>query len=130
MNHLHAAVWIDHREAKIFHVDADTSDVAAVQAPSHHMKRHPSHTAETTHSADASHFHRDVARALEGAETILVLGPGNAKLELMSDWKNTAPKVASKVAAVETVDHPTDGQIVAHARHYFKAAGHMRGNVV
>jgi hypothetical protein len=31
-----------------------------------------------------------------------------------------------KIVGVETVDHPTDGQLVAHARRYFHAADRMR----
>jgi hypothetical protein len=30
-----------------------------------------------------------------------------------------------KIVGVETVDHPSDGQLVAHARHYFKADDRM-----
>jgi hypothetical protein len=29
------------------------------------------------------------------------------------------------IVGVETVDHPSDGQLVAHARHYFKAEDRM-----
>ena len=29
------------------------------------------------------------------------------------------------IAGVETVDHPSDGQLVAHARKYFKVADLM-----
>jgi hypothetical protein len=29
------------------------------------------------------------------------------------------------IAGVETVDHPSDGQLVAFARHYFKAEDRM-----
>ena len=29
------------------------------------------------------------------------------------------------IAAVETVDHPSDGQLVAHARKYFKVEDKM-----
>jgi hypothetical protein len=30
------------------------------------------------------------------------------------------------IVGVETVDHPSDGQLVAHARHYFNAEDRMR----
>lgn len=34
--------------------------------------------------------------------------------------------MADKVIGVETVDHPTDGQVLAYARRYFRAADQMR----
>ena len=125
----HAAVFIDHHEAKIFHVYADASEVAAqVHAPTHHVHRHETRTAEPNRTADARHFHHDVAVAMAGAQQILVLGPASAKLELVKDWKAHEPAMAAKVVGVETVDHPTDGQIVALARSLFKANDRMRGN--
>ena len=36
------------------------------------------------------------------------------------------PKLKKKVVGVETIDHPSDGQLVAHARKYFNAADRMR----
>jgi len=33
-----------------------------------------------------------------------------------------------KIIGVETADHPTDNQVVAHARSYFRAADRMRGS--
>jgi hypothetical protein len=29
--------------------------------------------------------------------------------------------LSAKIAGVETIDHPTDGELVAHARKYFHA---------
>jgi hypothetical protein len=38
--------------------------------------------------------------------------------------ENHRPLV-SKIVGVETADHPTGGEIVAHARSYFKASDRM-----
>jgi hypothetical protein len=35
------------------------------------------------------------------------------------------PLLVSKIVGVETADHPTRGEIVAHARSYFKASDRM-----
>jgi hypothetical protein len=35
--------------------------------------------------------------------------------------------LVSKIVGVETADHPTGGEIVAHARSYFKASDRMGG---
>jgi hypothetical protein len=31
-----------------------------------------------------------------------------------------------KIVGIETVDHPTDGQLVAHAKHYFQTPDRVR----
>jgi stalled ribosome rescue protein Dom34 len=123
----HAAVWIDHHEARIFDVADASFDVAQVNAPHAHLHRHPKVTAEHEHPADAQKFFHEVAHALASAEEILVLGPSTAKLELIKHVHKHDAALAPKIIGVETVDHPTDGQIVAYARKYFHAADRMKG---
>ncbi len=124
---MHAAVWIDHKEAKIFHVDSmDVPDPAKFE-PHHHIKRHPSTTAEHEHPADAMHFFRDVAHALADSEEILIVGPAKAKLELIKYIHKHEHALEPKIVGVETVDHPTDGQLVKYVRQYFHAKDRMLG---
>jgi stalled ribosome rescue protein Dom34 len=120
----HVAVWIDHQEAKIYHVDAKNVDAIKIDAP-HHVHRHPTVTAEHNHPADAQHFYGEVVRSLQGAQEILIVGPGNAKLGLIKYVHKHHPALEPNVIGVETVDHPTDGQLVAYARRYFHAADRM-----
>jgi len=121
----HVAVWIDHQEAKIYHVDAANIDATSVHAPGRHVHRHPTVTAEHNHPADLQHFWKDVVHALEGVEEILIVGPGTAKLQLIKYVHKHQPLLEPKIIGVETVDHPTDGQLVAYARKYFRAADRM-----
>jgi hypothetical protein len=51
---------------------------------------------------------------------VLITGPANAKNELVKHIDRHAPRLMTIIAGVETVDHPSDGELVAHARHYFK----------
>ena len=117
----HVAVWIDHQEAKIYGIDAKNVDAIKIDAP-HHVHRYPTVTAEHNHPADAPHFYADVVRALEDAQEILIVGPGNAKLGLIKYVHKHHPALEPKVIGVETVDHPSDGQLVAYARQYFHAS--------
>jgi stalled ribosome rescue protein Dom34 len=126
MPHHHAAVWIDHHEAKIFHVDRDSVDASMVHAPHHHVHRHPTVTAERSHPVDAEHFYHEVAQALESAEEILVVGPATAKLEFIKHVHKHDHSLAPKIVGVETVDHPTDGELLKYVRRYFRAADRMR----
>jgi len=122
----HAVIWIDHNEARILHVHPDAADETSVLAPQHHIHRHPKGRGEAReHPDDAHRFFREVAQALEGSEAILIVGPSSAKLEFFRYLHEHVSDLASKVVGVETADHPTDGQIVARARIYFKASDRM-----
>ena len=119
-SHHQAAVWIDHHEARVFHVRAGDIDVSPIGAPHRHVQRHPKDTrAERQHPEDERRFFHDVAEALADADQILVLGPSTAKLQLLRYLREHAPLVEQRVVAVETVDHPTDRQLVAQVKAYF-----------
>ena len=125
--HFGAAVWIDHQEARIYHVAEGSSDEATVKAPTHHLHRHPKGpTAEHNHPDDLHHFFAAVAKALEGAEKILVVGPSTAKLQFLRFAHKHAPSVEEHVVGVETVDHPTDRQLVSHIKGYFDVTDRVR----
>jgi stalled ribosome rescue protein Dom34 len=119
MPHRNVAVWIDHHEAKIFHVDRTTVETTTVRVPASHVHRHPKVTADHNHPSDATHYFKEVVHALEGAEQILILGPATAKLELIKYVHKHDQALVPKIVGVETVDHPTDNQLVAHVRSYF-----------
>ena len=55
-----------------------------------------------------------------------ITGPSNAKTELMAHIEKHEPKLLKIILGVETVDHPTDNQLVAYARKYFKSADQMQ----
>lgn len=119
MSH-HAVVWIDHQEARIFDVDAGAVDGMTVKAPGRRVPRHPqSPSQQHDHPQDLQRFFHDVATALEGTEQLLVVGPSSAKLELLQYVHKRAHALEHKIVGIETVDHPTDGQLVAYARRYF-----------
>jgi stalled ribosome rescue protein Dom34 len=125
--HFHAIVWIDHQEAKIFEFDAAAVDPRVVRT--HNTGRHLQHKANVPgsghHGVDREFFER-VLDALEGVGAILITGPGGAKLELQNYMNEHRPQVAQRVAAIETLDHPTDAQLVALGRKFFKADDRMR----
>jgi stalled ribosome rescue protein Dom34 len=77
---------------------------------------------------DKQYYHA-VVEALKGAEEILVVGPAQAKLQLIKHMHAHDQAVADKVVGVESIDHPTDGQLVAYARKYFAAKDRMLGTV-
>jgi stalled ribosome rescue protein Dom34 len=122
----HAVIWIDHSEARIFHVHPEATDETTVLAPRHHVHRHPKGRGEEReHPDDMPRFFSEVARTLDGVDAILIVGPSSAKLEFFRYVHKHERQLESRVVGIETADHPTDGQIVAHAKSYFKASDRL-----
>ena len=116
-------VWIDRNEARIFSFRKDSVSESTVHSMrENHPHRHPKDGLTRTHDHpdDDVRFFRDVSAALAGQGSILVVGPGVAKLLFLRYAQKHDPALEARVAGIETVDHPTDRQIVAYARHYFE----------
>ena len=124
--HFHSLVWIDHREAKIFHFDAETSDTVTVHnSHAHQHLHHKANAGDSGHVAVDKEYLKRVLAQLATAGAILIVGPGSAKTELRTYIQEQQPHNAAKISAVESIDHPTDGQLLAHARKFFVADDRM-----
>jgi hypothetical protein len=124
--HSHAVVWIDHHEARIFHFNAE--DVDRLLLHPHNPTRHIHHKANSIgsgHAAEDHEFLQHVAQGIGGAKAVLITGPANAKTELVKHIGNHVPSLKAAIVGVETLDHPTDGELVAYARRYFHADHQM-----
>jgi stalled ribosome rescue protein Dom34 len=118
--HRHAAVWLDHDEARIFHVDLESFDESKVHSPHHHFHRHPKGPHEPReHPDDQAHYFQQIAGALADAEEVLVMGPSTAKLHFLRYAREHAPALEPRIVGLETVDHPSDAQLVAYVKRYF-----------
>jgi stalled ribosome rescue protein Dom34 len=125
-HHYHAVIWIDHHEARVFHFNP--TDVDTLVLHPDHPTRHIHHKANSIgsgHAAEDHNFFQAVVESVADAGEVLITGPANAKIELVKHIDQHAPNLKKIIVGVETVDHPSDGQLVAHARHYFKAADRM-----
>jgi len=130
MQHYHAVVWVDHREARIFFFNRnDVGEVdIATHTPNHHL-HHKSGSMSGKKAPEDSHFLHQIVETLKPAKEWLIMGPGTAKLELVKHIHSHDKQLSDHVVGVETSDHPTDKQIVAHARAYFKSADAMRPQI-
>jgi hypothetical protein len=122
----HACVWIDHRQAKIFQIGAMTADLQSVTAdgPARHLHRKANHVGLGTVEMDPDLMH-EVAENLGVADAILIMGPGKAKTVFKGYLDEHFPEIAHRVWDVRPSDHPTDAQIVAEARSWFRAQDRM-----
>jgi stalled ribosome rescue protein Dom34 len=123
-------VWIDHQTAKVFQFNADANEASVVHSThAHEHLHHKANSGDSGHAPVDKQFLERVAAALARSGAILIVGPGSAKTELHTHLERAHPGIASKVSAVETSDHPTDGQLLAHARQFFKADDRMRSQI-
>lgn len=126
MSHYHALVWIDHSEAHVMHISPDDVENSIVQPSKPHHKLHSRvGTLGSGRAPEDQDYYHSVVEALQGAQEILVVGPAQAKLQLIKHIHAHAPALISKIVGIETVDHPTDGQLVVYARKYFLAKDRM-----
>ena len=125
-NPYHVVVWMDHKEAKILALDGNTH-FARIENPSRDERLH--HRAGSVgvgHRHENAQYLRQVADAIASAHEIVVTGPALAKVEFVDWMTRHAPQTASRVLGVETLDHPTNGELMAFAKRFFRAKDRMR----
>ena len=128
--HYHALIWLDHRVAKVFHFNDDEDErVTVTNAHAHQHLHHKANSSDSGHAPVDKDFLDRVTQAVSHAGAILIVGPGSAKGELHKHLEHLHPQIAAKVSAVETIDHPSDGALLAHARRFFKADDRMRSQI-
>jgi stalled ribosome rescue protein Dom34 len=121
--HFHAVVWIDHSQARIFHIGLTGEDEVTLHP--HLQTKHLHHKANSIGSGHASpdtEFLAQVTSALSDAGEVLIIGPAGAKTELAKYLREQHPAIGERIVAVEAADHPTDREIVAYAKRHFRMA--------
>jgi stalled ribosome rescue protein Dom34 len=117
----HAVVLIDHHTAQVLQFDADHVQSQKVKAHSHHTKQRGS-SVRTEHE-----FFGEVCDALAGIAEVMVTGSHTAQADFRHYVDKHRAVVAKNIVAWETVDHPTDNQLLALARKYFVEHGGVAG---
>lgn len=64
-------------------------------------------------------FYGEVCDAMKSIEEVVVVGSSTAQADFKHFIEKHRPLVAKYVVGYESVDHPTDPQLVALARQYF-----------
>ena len=126
MSFNHAVIWIDHQEAHVMFLSQDASEAEIIKTKSTHSHLH--HKANEIGSGrlalDTKYLH-SVIEVVKESKEILILGPGSAKLELIKHAHQHDQQIAANIVGVETVDHPSDKEILAYARKFFYKADQM-----
>lgn len=122
-------VWIDHSRAVI--VSSSASQVTTRTLKSD-VEGHPHYSGrqdgggekkyEERHSGHLDRYYDRVIDQMGVPDGLLILGPGEAKLELKERLSRSKMFAALSVA-VEAADKLTDAQIVAKVKEHFRIAG-------
>jgi stalled ribosome rescue protein Dom34 len=121
MSLFHAVVWIDHEKAQILQFDAEHVQSQKVKAHTHHTAYHGSGV-RTGHE-----FFGEVCDALQGINEVLVTGSHTSTADFKHYAEKHRPAAAKQIVGYETVDHPSEAQLVALARKYFLKYDRMAG---
>ncbi len=111
-----AIIWIDHSHAKIFNLHPGKVEAENLKK---HEVHHHTHGDVAKHK-NSDHLYQDVAKELTSVQELLLVGPGTARTEFKHWLDKHQANLAKRVVGNEACDHPTDPQIVALGRKFFK----------
>jgi len=120
-----AGLWIDHRKTVIVSVTDKGEETSMIRSDMEkHVRYSGSPQEDSAEDQRDKHFtghlnkyYDDIISCVGDAESILILGPGEAKIELEKRLESKA--LSGRIVGIETVDKMTDRQIAAKVRQYF-----------
>jgi len=128
-----AGLWIDHRKAFVVFIGDGAEGTQSIESGMEKHVRFSGHATAEDGSADdqidrqyAAHldkYYDNVIAHLGGAESIVILGPGEAKGELRKRLESKG--FGKRIVGVETVDKMTDRQIVAKVLAHYQRNHHV-----
>ena len=123
-------IWIDHREAVVAIITWRGETVQVIPC---HAERHPSRGDDTNgrvghdlfkgpqddardraYMEHLKHFYDDVIQEIHGADSVVIMGPGEAKAEFRHRMEEK--HLGNRIKACETAGKMTAPQILAKAR--------------
>jgi stalled ribosome rescue protein Dom34 len=114
-------LWIDHRKAVIVSLTDEGENVREVTS---HVEKHvrfsggePEDQQDHRLTNHLNEYYDKVISSLCDADSILILGPGEAKGEF--EKRLEAEALGGRIVGIETVDKMTDHQLAAKVRQYF-----------
>ena len=118
-------LWIDHREAVVVTVSKAGEEIKRISSDTEKQSRFSANAPEglpedRRDRRFGEHLHQyyaEVIAAIRDADSILILGPGEAKGEL--EKQLTHEKLSGRIVGIESADKLTEPQIVAKIRKYF-----------
>ena len=124
-------LWIDHKKAVIVFVAGKDTEINLISSniEKHHRQSGVAMPADDVRQRELTEhlnsFYDEVVSCIRDAESILILGPGEAKGELKRRLEKD--NLNLRIVGIKTSDKMTDKQIVAVVRGHFNQKGQQRG---
>ena len=118
-------LWIDHREAVIAFASMEDAQIKRVESDIEKHAQFSGNAAKATEEdikdrRFANHlqkYYDEVIGYIRDADAILILGPGEAKVELKQRLESQ--HLGQRIVGIESADKMTDRQIAAKIREHF-----------
>ena len=124
----HAVLHIDHQKAEVLQFDAEHLESQKIKSRSQHAL-HSQHTRHVGSAVRTEHeYFGEVCDALAGIPEVLVAGAHTAQTDFRHYVEKHRPQLLKQITGWETVDHPTDNQLVALAKKHFDKHDRMAGS--
>lgn len=127
MSYKHAIVWMDHQHATVIDFSIDDQHVVKVGSGEPRKLHRKSGPMGSGKAPEDHEFFDAVVTALGDSVEIVVAGPGNAKTSFLKHVEKKHPTLRKRVVGVETLDHPSDRELLAYARKYFRRVDSLLG---
>ena len=120
-------LWIDHKKAVVVFVAGKETELKLINSnlEEHHRQSGVAMPADDVRQRQLtehlSGFYDEVVSCISDAESILILGPGEAKGELKKHLEKG--NLSRRIIGIKTSDRMTDKQIVAVVRGHFNQKG-------
>ena len=118
-------LWIDHEKAVIFSLADEGAEIKRVRAGMNNdvplyigvQKESVAARGDKILTGHLSDYYNQVLSYIRDEESILIFGPGEAKLELKKRLENM--ELDGRIVGIETVFNMTDNEIVSKVRQRF-----------
>jgi stalled ribosome rescue protein Dom34 len=123
-------LWIDHKGAVIVFVAGKDTEVKLISSniKNHHRQSGVAMPADDVRQRELTghlnSFYDEVVSFIRDAESVLILGPGEAKGELKKHLEKD--RRSRRIVDIKTSDRMTEKQIVAVIRGHFNQKGQQR----
>jgi stalled ribosome rescue protein Dom34 len=116
-------LWIDHKKAVIAFVAGNETEIKLISS---NIEKHSRQSGVSLPADDVrqreltghlNSYYDRVVSCIRDTDSILILGPGEAKTELKKRLEKE--NLGGRIVGIETADKMTDPQIVAQVRDHF-----------
>jgi stalled ribosome rescue protein Dom34 len=118
-------LWIDHKKAVIFSLADEGAELKrissegtdTVRLSSGSQKESPGKHQDNRFTSHLNKYYDEILSYIRDAESILIFGPGEAKVELKKRLESM--ELHKRIIGFEIVDKMTDNQIVSKVRQHY-----------